>query len=169
MSVHDLKTHKSTHAHVYILPAGQYWADIWFCGSLTTLVVKVFTETACLHYCRAHASPVKEHCLEVFFQCITGKLQVIYAKCIHGHVTSLWKCHHFNSKIEIWQVWQKWGKKQVQCKLLSDWQGDCHMCSGQTKTKLHTKPPSQAMQWSWGGLKTKSITRTSVREEEREG
>lgn len=53
MSVHDLKTHKSTHAHVYILPTGQYWADIWFCGSLTILAVNVFTEMACLHYCRA--------------------------------------------------------------------------------------------------------------------
>lgn len=97
MSVHDLKTHKSTHAHVYILPSGQYWADIWFGGSLTTLAVNVFTETACLHYCRAHASPMKEQCLEVFFP--TGKLQVIYAKCIHGHVTSLRKCHRFNSNI----------------------------------------------------------------------
>lgn len=99
MSVHDLKTHKSTHAHVYTLPTGQYRADIWFCGSVTTLAVNVFTETACLHYCRAHASPMKEHCLELFFQHRTGKLQVIYAKFIHGHVTSLWKCHHFKSNI----------------------------------------------------------------------
>lgn len=166
MSVHDLKTHKSTHAHVYILPTGQYWADIWFGGSLTTLAVNVFTETACLHYCRAHASPMKEQCLEVFFQQGNCRLfmpnasMVMLPLCGNAiALTVIYKSDKCDKSEE---------KKQVQCKLSCDWQGDCHMCSGQTNTKLHTKPPSQAMQWSWGGLKTKSITRTSVREEERE-
>lgn len=114
MSVHDLTTQdNNTRVHVFKYGSlGRDLADIWCDGSLTALVVNVFTQIAWLYCCRAHASAIKTSPWGIFQ---IHKRETAHCACCIHPVTLAFpgnaKAYYIN--LSVWQRWVEMNTKIV--------------------------------------------------------
>lgn len=161
-------TQKHTCPSVYIQPRGRHWADMWPCESLTTLAV--FAGMSQLYCC--NCSPENEHRLEDLFNCRASALSAATVSLpflVETHV----KVIHTSDKVDKSEGGEKGNHIASDRIYYFSIQGDCHMCSGQTKpsttAKLPPGPCSDAKEiWTRSRLPGRAGAREEE-EEEREG